>query len=479
MVNSGEVNGIPVHASKWILTDLLRGELAFDGVVVTDWEDIVRLHTVHLVADSQKEAVRLAIEAGIDMSMVPYNFEFADHLAELVEDGVISETRIDESVRRILRLKYDLGLFLEPVPGSELVDLVGSETSIAVSKRAAAEAVTLVKNRGDVLPLDRSPRILVTGYGAASLSAFHGGWTYTWQGVDENAYPNDMKTLVDVLVDTLGIEQVTYVPGTAFSEEVSISAAVEEAFRADVVVVAIAEEASTEKPGDIEQLELPDVQRRLVEAIKATGTPVVVVLASNRPRIVREIESHSDAFLLAYQTGPYGPHAVADILLGNVNPSGRLPFTYPKFSGSIVPYDHKNSERADIHFGWDAFQPQWPFGFGLSYTTFVYSDLILTSDTLTAKESIDFSVTVTNTGEVVGKEVVQVYVRDLYASVTPSVKRLREFRKVELAPGDSAALSFSLPVSDLSFFGTENQAVLEPGTFELQVGDLIERFELE
>lgn len=476
MVNSSEINGVPVHASEGILTDLLREELGFDGVIVTDWEDIIRLYTVHRVAASPKEAVRIAVEAGIDMSMVPYDFSFSEDLLELIKEGAVSESRIDESVRRILRLKQDLGLFENPVGGESLIGEVGTEASAAVSRRAADEAVTLVKNEGPVLPISDDARVLVTGFGAASLSAFHGGWTYTWQGDSENAYPDGLETLVDVLVDSLGIERVTYLPGTTEIEEISISAAVEEAFRADVVVIALAEGASTEKPGDIEDLELPSIQQQLVKAIEATGTPIVLVLASNRPRIIREIEPAAGAIILAYQSGPFGPHAVVDVLVGNVNPSGRLPFTYPRFSGSIVPYDHKSSERADIRFGWEAFNPQWEFGHGLSFTTFAYSDLTLAKDTLTMDGALEFDVTVANTGERAGMEVVQVYVRDLFASITPPVRRLRAFRKISLEPGESRVLSFSIPVSDLAFVGVDNALVVEPGSFEVETGGMSARF---
>ncbi len=478
MINSGEVNGVPVHASKWILTDLLRGELGFKGVAVTDWEGIASLHTVHRVAAGQKDAVRIAIEAGIDMSMVPNGYPFTTDLIDLVRDGSISESRIDESVRRILQLKIDLGLFEMPGHDETLVDSVAVAEFTDVSRSAARESITLLKNKGGILPLKGDERILVTGYGAASLAAFHGAWTYTWQGLNENVYPQDGPTLVDILVDELGIEKVTYVPGTDEHEEVSISAAVEEAFRADVAVIVVAEAPSTEKPGDIEDLELPETQQKLVSAVAATGTPIILVLAEGRPRIVREIEPEADGILLAYQTGPFGPEAVADIISGRVNPSGRLPFTYPRYSGSIVPYDHKNAERVDSRSrsGVEAFNPQWPFGYGLSYTDFSYGELSIANDTLasagTGTADLRVRVTVQNTGDVAGKEVVQLYVRDLYATITPPVVRLRGFQKISREPGERKTVAFDIPISDLAFIGLDNRPVVEPGEFEVSVGGL-------
>ena len=479
MINSGEINGVPVHASREILTDLLRDELGFEGVAVSDWEDIIKLHTVHKVAESPKEAVRIAVEAGVDMSMVPYNYSFATHLIELVEEGTIPETRIDQSVRRILRLKHDVGLFDRPGHSPDLADKVATEASLAVSREAAAQSITLLKNDDDILPLTGDKRIFVTGYGAASLPALHGSWTYTWQGTDEDAYPTGLATVVDVLVDSLGIERVTYVPGTSATADIDIGAAVEEAFRADVAVVVLAEYPTTEKPGDIQELELPQIQRELVRKIAATGTPIVLVLAQNRPRIIRDIEPLASAFLLTYQPGPYGPQAIVDILLGHVNPSGRLPFTYPRYSGSIVPYDHKNAETLGPTDNEPGFDPQWEFGSGLSFTTFEYSNLAMTSDSLSASGKLEFAVDVANTGSRDGMEVIQVYVRDDYASVTPPVRRLRAFRKVSLAAGSTETVAFSIPVADLSFVGRDNRAVVEPGTFELQVGSERKPFVVE
>ncbi len=478
MVNPGEINGEPVHASHRILTDLLRGELGFDGVAVSDWEEIKRLHTVHRVAATEREAVKMAVDAGIDMSMVPHGYSFTDELVDLVKKGEISEDRIDESVRRILQLKFDLGLFEDPFPQDSLAMHVGSEEFADVSRSAAEEAITVLRNEDAVLPLSKNARVLVTGPGAASLPALHGSWSYTWQGTDGAAYP-DTPTIVDALVTRRGINRTAYVPGTTWLQEISIGAAVEEAFRSDVVVIVLGEAPSTEKPGDIDELDLPDIQLRLVESLAAVGRPIVLVLTENRPRIVRRIVPLVDAVVLAYEPGPYGAEALAGILVGDVNPSGRLPFTYPRYSGSIVPYDHKNAERYDRNGGLSAFNPQWEFGEGLSYTSFAYSNLKVVSDTLSVDDTLEVSVDVSNDGSRPGKEVVQVYVRDEYATITPSVERLRAFDKVRIEPSTTRKVSFSIPVSDLGFWGVDERYVVEPGKFTVMIGDLTAGFEVE
>jgi len=470
MINSAEINGEPVHANPSILTDLLRDELGFEGVAVSDWEDIKKLHTAHKVASSQREAVRLAIEAGLDMSMVPYDYTFTDHLISLMRDGEIGEDRIDVSVRRILQLKWDLGLFGDPYPVDELASQVGSEEFAQVSLDAARESVTLLRNEEAVLPLAPTARILVTGPGASSLPAIYGAWSYTWQGMDEGVYP-DTPTILDAMIDRFGIDRIAFVPGTAWQEEISIGAAVEEAFRSDVVMMVLGEPPSTEKPGDIDELDLPRIQIKLAEALAATGKPILLVLTENRPRIVREIVPLVDAVLLAYEPGPFGPQAIAEILAGDVNPSGRLPFTYPRFSGTIIPYDHKNAEKDDRNFGRNGFNPQWEFGEGLSYSSFRYEGLSLGSDTLSIDDDLEVSVLVTNQGSRPGKEVVQVYVRDEYASITPPNRRLRAFDKIDVEPASTVEVAFSIPVTDLAFVNADGEQVVEPGEFTVIVGD--------
>jgi beta-glucosidase len=478
MVNSADVNLVPVHSSRELLTDLLRKQLGFDGVIVSDWEDINRLHTVHHVAESPKSAVRMAILAGVDMSMVPYDVSFATYLIELVREGSISEGRIEESVRRILKLKFDTGLFDNPFPDYGSLGRIGMPEFQAVSRQAAEEAVTLLENRSSILPLDRKTRVLLTGPGAQSLPAAHGGWTYSWQGTNDALYPRSASTLHQALLARLGPAGVTYVPGTAYEKEIDIAAAANAARRADVAVIALAERPSTEKPGDIEDLELPEPQLRLAHAIQATGTPTVLVLMENRPRIVRSVVDSARAVLLAYQSGPYTGDAVVDILLGTVNPSGRLPFTYPRYANSLLHYDHTYSEEIGPNAPDGGYNPQWPFGYGLSFTTFEYDNVRVLPELARARDTLTISVRVTNTGKRAGKEVVQLYVRDLYATIAPPVRRLRGFEKIRLAPGETRVVTFRLPVSDLAFIGRDHRPVIEPGRFDVLIGPLEQAFEV-
>jgi beta-glucosidase len=486
MVNSGDVNGVPVHASRYLLTDVLRGELGFDGVVVTDWRDVQHLHRVHRVAPTEREAVRMAVEAGVDVSMVPYDFTFAEHLAALVRDGEVAEERVDASVRRILRLKLELGLFDDPMGGADEAGAIGTAEAAALNLRAARAAMTLLKNDGAALPLAPGARVLVTGPAAHSLTALNGGWTYTWQGQDSTyaaSYP-EAPTVLEAVRAAAGAERVTYVPGTPFTGEVDggIDAAAEAARTADVVVVVLGEDAYAEKPGDLDALDLPAAQLRLAEAVAATGTPTVLVLVEGRPRIVTPAVAAADAVLMAYQPGMAGGRAVADALFGAVNPSGRLPFTYPKFSGDLVPYDHTNAAGTGQQFGGigqvAGYDPLFPFGHGLSYTTFAYRDLAVSAPVNGQSDRLTVSVTVENTGAREGEETVLLFVRDLYASVAPPVQRLRAFDRVRLEPGASQRVTFTLDRQDLAFVGEDDAWTVEPGDFEVRVGGLTGTFTL-
>ena len=467
MVNSGDVNGIPVHSSHALLTGLLREELGFKGVIVTDWKDIVKLHEVHHVATTEKEATKMAVLAGIDMSMTPFTFSFHDQLVELVREGEISEARINESVRRILKLKYDLGLFDNSYPDPKFAARVGQPGFRKASLVAAQEAITLLKNDKNLLPLSKQTKILLTGPGAASLPALHGSWSYTWQGTDEYYYPKQTVNLLQAMRTELGEKQISYVAGASYSELIDVETAIAEAKKVDVIVVAIAEKPAVEQPGIIENLDLPAAQIKLVQALQSTGKPVVLVLLENRPRIIREIEKKSQSILMAYYPGMFGADAIVDILFGDVNPSGKLPFTYPRYSGSLERYDHKKSEQQTLAYAWTAYNPQWSFGHGLSYTTFKYSNLQLDKSEISPEDILNVSVRVTNTGERAGKESVQLYVHDLFASVTPPVKKLRRFSKVALEPGESKTIKFNLDKKDLSFIGRDNKPIIESGDFEV------------
>jgi beta-glucosidase len=481
MVNSGEIDGEPVHASRHWLTDVLRGELGFDGVIVTDWHDVNFLHTNHRVAPTIRDAVRMAVDAGIDMSMTPYDFEFADTLAALVNDGVIPMSRIDESVRRILTLKADIGLLDGPYPDTARS---GTEDGMRaadreVARRAAREAITLLKN-DHVLPLARDARILVTGPAAASLAAHYGGWSYTWQGNDDTKYPLDARTLLEALRQRA--PQTSYVPIASFSalsareRAVSIAAA----RLASVAVVALGEDAYAEWIGDLGDLTLPPAQLELANAIAETGTPTVLVLLEGRPRIITAVAERAKAIVLGYWPGMEGADALADVLFGYVNPSGRLPFTYPRFPNALATYDHRYTETLNTDFERRSggFNPLFQFGHGLSYTTFAYRDLLVDRSTVDACDTLRVCVTVTNTGTRLGDESVLLYTRQHYASLTPPGRRLRAFERISLEPGASKTVEFALAVADLGFVGRDLRQRVEPARFDVMVGDLTTGFEI-
>jgi beta-glucosidase len=492
MVNSAEINGIPGHINRHILTDILRDELGFKGFVVSDWEDIKKLVTIWHVAATEKEATRMAVMAGIDMSMVPLDYSFADYLIALVKEGGVPQSRIDEAVGRILRVKFELGLFENSMPNSALKSKIGLPESQQTSLQAARESMTLLKNANNLLPLAKDRKVLVTGPTADSLISLNNGWTYVWQGSEESLYPKDRPTIRRAIEAKAGAANVTYVPGTKIirpagtssnntptnvEAEVDIPAAVRAAGAADVIVLCLGEGSYTETPGNIPDLNLGEPQRKLAEAIEATGKPVVLVLVEGRPRIVNRIADNASAVLMAYNPGNEGGQAVADVLFGDFNPCGKLPFTYPRFPNGLMTYDHKAFETES--FDNAGIRPQFEFGEGLSYTTFSYKDLRLDRKTIGASDQLSVSVTVTNSGRRAGKEVVQLYVSDLIASLSPAGKRLKRFAKIYLTPGQSRTLTFQLRTDDLSFIGANNTPVVERGEFEVMIAGLKERFELK
>lgn len=477
MINSGEINGIPVHGNKYLLTDVLRGELGFKGLAVSDWEDVKRLHTRHKVAATPKEAVRMAVMAGVDMSMVPDDFSFYDLLVELVKEGAVPMSRIDEAVGRILTLKFRLGLFENAYPEKEAVAQFGKPEYRKASLEAAREAITLLKNNNNVLPLPKNKKVLVTGPAANSITALNGCWSYTWQGRDPQFYPKDAKTILDAVTAKVGASNVVHTKGAGFEgEDNDIRETVEAAKNVDYVILCIGEEAYAETPGDINDLDLPEIQIRLGKALIEAGKPVIIVLAEGRPRVFRQIEGGAAAVVMAYWPGIEGGPAIADILFGDVNPSGKLPFTYPKYSNDIQLYDRKLTEDVLETFpytlSWTGYDPQYPFGHGLSYTTFEYSNLKLSSNTLKGNGTLTVSIDVKNTGQRAGKEAVELYTQDLFASITPSVKRLRKFNKISLNPGQTMTVKFELNKNDLAFIGLDSKTfVTEPGEFEVMIGD--------
>jgi beta-glucosidase len=492
MVNSGDINGVPGHINHHILTEILRDELGFKGFVVSDWEDIKKLVTVWHVAPNEKEATRMAVMAGIDMSMVPLDYSFADHLIALVKEGAVPQSRIDEAVRRILKVKFELGLFENSMPNPALKSRIGLPESRQAALQAARESMTLLKNTNNLLPLAKDRKVLVTGPTADSLLSLNNGWSYVWQGSEESLYPKDRPTIRRAIEAKAGAANVTYVPGTKITRppgttsnntptnvesEVDIPAAVRAASAADVVVLCLGEGSYTETPGNIPDLTLSEPQRKLAEAIVNTGKPLVLVLVEGRPRVINRIADNAGAVLMAYNPGNEGGQAVADVLFGDFNPCGKLPFTYPRFPNGLMTYDHKAFENES--FDNAGIRPQFEFGDGLSYTTFSYKDLRLARNTIGAGAELSVSVTVSNSGRRAGKEVVQLYLSDLVASLSPAGKRLKRFAKVYLEPGQSRTLTFKLRPDDLSFIGSNNKPVIEPGEFEVTIAGLRERFELK
>lgn len=478
MVNSGDINGVPVHASRYLLTDVLRNELGFRGLVVSDWQDIQKLVTEHRVAATEKEATRIAVMAGIDVSMVPSDYSFSDNLIALVKEGAVPQARIDEAVARVLRLKLELALFDSPMPDPTLKSKFGSAESRAVSLEAARESITLLKNSNNLLPLAGNIKVLVTGPTADSLVSLNNGWSYTWQGTTSELYPKDRLTILGAIEARAGKRNVTYIPGSALDKELNIAEAAEAARHADVAIVCIGEGAYAETPGNIEDLTLSDAQLKLAAAVSASGKPVVFVLVEGRPRLINRIADGAAAIVMAYNPGNEGGQAVADVLFGDYNPGGKLPFTYPRYANALIPYDHKPYELKDTSYGNMAFKPQFEFGFGLSYTTFSYSDLRVEPKSSKGDAGIAVSVTVKNAGRRSGNEVVQLYVGDLVASISPPGKRLKRFARIHLEPGQSKTLSFTLRSDDLSFVGPNNRSIVEPGDFEVMVAGLTQRFTL-
>ena len=479
MVNSAEVNGVPGHINHHLLTEILRNELGFDGFVVSDWQDIKKLVTEWHVAADEKEATRLSVMAGIDMSMVPSDYSFSDLLLQLVKEGKVPMSRIDEAVKRILLVKYQVGLFDRPMPDPSLKVNFATAESRALALEAARESMTLLKNDASVLPLAKDRKVLVTGPTADSLIALSNGWTYVWQGNNLSLYPKDRPTVLQAIRNKVGDDKVTYVPGVSFDKEIDIEAAVKAAQQADVAVVCIGESSYTETPGNITDLTLSEPQLKLAERIEATGKPVVLVLVEGRPRVINRLVEGAKGILLAYNPSNEGGTAIADVLFGDYNPNGKLPFSYPRTPNGLITYDHKLFETENTSYGNTAFSPQFEFGSGLSYTTFSYSNLQVTPASTTVNGEVKVSVSVTNKGLRAGKETVIVYVRDVVASLSPPGKRVRRFAKISLDPGQSRTLTFTLRPDDLSFIGLNNKPVVEAGDFEVLVGGLTGKFTLQ
>jgi beta-glucosidase len=475
MINSGEINGVPLHASHYMLTDVLRGELHFDGIAVTDWRDIEYLHDRHHIAATQKDAVMIAVNAGIDMSMVPYEYSFYNYLIELVHEGKVSMARINEAVHRILKVKYQLGLFERPVGNPDDYPKFGSEEFRKVSVQAATEAITLLKNKNNILPLKKDMKVFVTGPTANTMRSLDGGWSYTWQGEQSDKFAANKNTILKAIRQKIGEGNVSYEPGASFDSLQNVKDAVKAAEKADVIVLCLGELSYTENVGNIDDLNLPWAQTELANELAKTGKPIILVLAEGRPRIVTEAESHSAATIMTYLSGNEGGDALASILFGDANPSGKLPYTYPQFPNSLNNYYRKNLENGnpdDKH----GYNPLYEFGFGLSYTTFTYSNLHLSKPNLKENETLTVTVDVKNTGQREGKESVLLYTSQLYASIAPDYKRLRAYDKIDLQPGETKTVTFKITSKDIAFVNDLSKTVAEPGQFKILVGDQSQSF---
>jgi len=470
MLNSGSVNGIPGHINHHLITDILKGELGFEGFVISDWDDLSKLVGAHNVARDNKEAAKLAVLAGMDMCMVPYDESFAIHLTELVNEGQVPVERINDAVRRILRVKFELGLFDNPYTNPESYPLFGSKEFSDASYEAAQECITLLKNENGILPLKKTSKILVTGPTSNSINYLNGGWSRTWSGVEENYNDPGKSSVLDAIIEKIGKANVSFAMGSGIDKEIDIDAAVKLAEECDFIIACLGESPATEKPSDIDDLDLPEAQLNLVKELALTGKPIILVLLEGRPRVINEIEGLSQAIIMAYLPGQEGGKAIADVLFGDFNPCGRLPYTYPRYSGSIWKYNHKGADAMDKDFTLKGFQPQFEFGEGLSYTSFEYSVPILSTDTISTGDSLTIKVDITNTGKIYGKEVVQLYKRDMVATVSPDIKKLVRFKKIGLEPGETKTVSFTIYTKDLAFVGTNNEWITETGEFQVLIG---------
>tara|TARA_Y100000768_G_scaffold373810_1_gene342842 strand:+ start:550 stop:2739 length:2190 start_codon:yes stop_codon:yes gene_type:complete len=484
MINSGLINGIPVHADYNLMINVLRNKLGFEGVILTDWEDIRKLHDRDKVAKNQKEAIKMAINAGIDMSMIPYEYEhFIKNLIALVKEGEVSIERIDDAVMRILKLKFELDLFNNPVTNFEEYEDFGSKKHHQLAYKAASESITLLKNDDDILPLKGNPRILVTGPNADNMRTLNGAWTYSWQGDLTDDFAGDYNTIFEAIRNNFGSSNVKYIPGITYRkggnyydlDEVDIRKAVQEARRSDYIVLCLGENTYTEKPGDLNDLNIHKLQTKLAKELSKTGKPIILILNLGRPRLISDIEPLMSAVVNVYLPGNFGADALSDILSGRVNPSGKLPYSYPAYPNSLLPYYYKPSEVQNNAQGAYNYVGKvnnlYEFGYGLSYSDFKYSNFAVSKDTFALSDTINVGVFVTNDSDIDGYETIQVYSSDLYASITPDIKRLRDFSKVHIKAGETKKLSFSIPVSELEFYNIDNVPVVEEGRFKITIND--------
>lgn len=482
MVNSGSINGRPVHANNELLTKWLKEDLEWDGMIITDWADINNLYTREYVAADKKEAIEMAINAGIDMSMEPYDLNFCTLLKELVNEGRVSQARIDDAARRILRLKYRLGLFETPNTYHKDYPDFASADHETIAIKSAEESEILLKNDNDILPLKKGAKILVTGPNANSMRCLNGGWSYSWQGHLTDRFASKYNTIYEAVCNKFGKDNVilqqgvTYPAEGAYYEEnePEIDKAVAAADGVDVILACIGENSYCETPGNLSDLILSENQRNLVKVLAKTGKPMVLIINGGRPRIINDIEPLADGIINVLLPGNFGGDALANILAGDANPSAKMPYTYPKNQAELTTYDYRVSEEMDKMDGaydYDAVvSVQWPFGYGLSYTTFKYGNFKCSRTEFGTDDDLVFTIDVTNTGSKTGKEVVMLFSRDMVASLTPENRRLRAFKKVELQPGETTTVTLPVKAGDLAFVDSDGKWTLEKGDFRMQAG---------
>ena len=483
MVNSASVNGMPMHANKDILTGWLKEETGWDGVLITDWADINNLYTREMVAKDKKDALRIAINAGIDMIMEPYSCDACGYLVELVKEGKIPMSRIDDACRRVLRMKYRLDLFKNPTQKLKNYPKFGGEEFAKLSLEGATESMVLLKNEGNILPLQHGKKILLTGPNANQMRCLDGGWSYTWQGHRTDEFAGKYNTIYEAFCNEYGKENVILNQGVTYNEtgkyweenEPQIQGAVDAAKNADVIVACIGENSYTETPGNLTDLWLSENQRNLVKELAKTGKPVVLVLNEGRPRLIADIEPLAQGIIDILIPGNMGGDALVNLVSGKSNFSGKMPYTYPKEINSLANYDFKKSEEVGTMEGAYDYNAkitqQWGFGHGLSYTSYQYSNLKVSKSDFRHGDIIKVSVDVKNTGKVAGKESVLLFSSDLVASMVPDGRRLRAFDKIELQPGETKTVTFNLNADDLAFVGYDGKWVLEEGDFKLMIAD--------
>lgn len=472
MLNSGSINGVPGHIDSYLITDILKGELKLKGFVITDWGDISRLVEVHKVAKDIREATKMAVLAGVDMCMVPYDASFATDVVDLVKAGEIPMSRIDDAVRRILFVKFKLGIFTKAFHDPNEYPKFGSNEFAELSKQAAIEAITLLKNNDNILPLrQKNAKILICGPAANSLTSLNGPWSRTFKGDDPSYDDAGKKTFLQAMQSVYGDKNILFELGTSFDETIDNSHnLLSKAKQSDIIFICLGEKPTTEKFSDIHNLSLPSNQIELVKLLSKTAKPIVLVLLQGRPRVIREIEPLASAIIMAYWPGHEGGRALADIIYGEASPSGKLPYTYPRFSNTLHTYQHKGSDKFDENFGMNGFNPQWEFGYGLSYTNFQFDNLTISADTIFSNQNLTLTINIKNIGDYAGKEVVQLYLRDLVATLTPDDKKLVGFEKIQLNAGESKLVTLTVNYNDLMFVGLNNKWIAEEGEFEILIG---------